>query len=686
MSHLLSQSPSKKNLDHAFPPFALGLPSVYERAGFDVNKSRSRSSSRSNSRTTSLAGSHQSNTGSQFGSKTSLASAFTNRSGGSSVRSQSPAVSNRGSTNEPIQKRGSLPVSVNSAQSYTSHVNSPTSTMRSDSQYEWGNSSSSFSRDSSGPESLADFKQSNAPYFNNATPELHEKPLQQFDIQKNAISDSDSEILSDKGSEHDVSHHLETKEGSLREEVPKNEENSANCDASAKDSHSNYPQKNVEFDLDENFSDSNSEYSDSISFTMEGDDFVNPLQRVRDMSSTQNINNLNNSSSSLNTPHSDADLPVPVQKKHSSWVSEEDTPVIPPKSPIRRPSAPINVPPLPALPQAATNAVPQFLNKAVSQGTSAADAVLPHVLPIPPSHSKQRVHAMPSILDVSKRASTMHLGKHQSIASISSSIYSRQSAVPQSASELQFPDYESSISESNSRLNSSHSSQTSSWDSDIRNSKPVFSYEQSNGSSESNLKKESTPAGQESKQPAHEYHLSQLHAGSQDETSQREALSENTHPLPPTPSLTVRKARKQCRGCMLPIKGKSIRSSDNTLSGRWHHSCFNCYLCADPLSLTEKAHVLNDMPYCMSCYHTLNNSSCRKCGEGIEGTCLETRLEGGSEPLRYHKSCLGCIVCKEPLKEIYFEADGDTYCAEHAFSSLPKTSVKHRRFTQLVSA
>lgn len=144
------------------------------------------------------------------------------------------------------------------------------------------------------------------------------------------------------------------------------------------------------------------------------------------------------------------------------------------------------------------------------------------------------------------------------------------------------------------------------------------------------------------------------------------------------------KPPKQCRGCMQVIKGKSVRAADGTLSGRWHAQCFNCYLCAEALSVTEKARVLNDMPYCAQCYHTLNNSSCRRCGQGIEGSCLETRLEGGGEPLRYHAACLSCVVCNLKLDRSYFEVNRETYCAEHAFSSLPKTSKMHRRYTQFL--
>lgn len=154
---------------------------------------------------------------------------------------------------------------------------------------------------------------------------------------------------------------------------------------------------------------------------------------------------------------------------------------------------------------------------------------------------------------------------------------------------------------------------------------------------------------------------------------------------PASSSMKGSKTRKQCRGCLLPISGKSIRASDKTLSGRWHRECFNCTRCSDSLAGVGKIHVLNDQPFCGRCYHIVNNSTCRSCNQGIEGSCLETRLSSdGGQPLLYHAHCLRCAQCQTTLQQTYFDVGGSTYCAEHAFSSLSDVNSVHKRYTQFM--
>ncbi|VVT57144.1 uncharacterized protein SAPINGB_P005556 [Magnusiomyces paraingens] len=115
-----------------------------------------------------------------------------------------------------------------------------------------------------------------------------------------------------------------------------------------------------------------------------------------------------------------------------------------------------------------------------------------------------------------------------------------------------------------------------------------------------------------------------------------------------------------CRGCGQVITGKSVSSRDGKLSGRWHRACFSCSGCGTqdfslPLQVLSKLssvesnstetefYILNDMPYCYLCYHTVNDSICTVCSLGVEGRCLD---DGHS---RYHAACAVCTTCSVPL-------------------------------------
>lgn len=142
-------------------------------------------------------------------------------------------------------------------------------------------------------------------------------------------------------------------------------------------------------------------------------------------------------------------------------------------------------------------------------------------------------------------------------------------------------------------------------------------------------------------------------------------------------------SKKVCRGCKEQLLDKSVRSKDGNLSGRWHRGCLNCSTCKDNLA-GQMVYVLSDEPYCKSCYHEANDSTCRMCGVGIEGECLESASEDQNNKMRYHPDCLRCIECEVRLNQSYFDVDGALYCAEHAFTSLPPNAKLKQRFTRFM--
>lgn len=172
---------------------------------------------------------------------------------------------------------------------------------------------------------------------------------------------------------------------------------------------------------------------------------------------------------------------------------------------------------------------------------------------------------------------------------------------------------------------------------------------------------------------------------------------------PPAPPAASRKG--PCRGCGQAITGKSVSSRDGSLTGRWHRACFACSGCGTrdfglplevlsqfsaggalvaPTSETE-FYILDDLPYCHLCYHSVNNSVCGVCSLGIEGRCLD---DGAS---RYHAACAVCTTCREPLLAddgetsaplIFVSGEGRLYCAEHAGGTDAQPGME-RRTTRL---
>jgi hypothetical protein len=128
-----------------------------------------------------------------------------------------------------------------------------------------------------------------------------------------------------------------------------------------------------------------------------------------------------------------------------------------------------------------------------------------------------------------------------------------------------------------------------------------------------------------------------------------------------------------CRGCSLPIEGKSVKAADGRLTGRWHKACFVCRSCHEPFT-TADFYVINNEPYCERHYHEQNGSICAGCNRGIEGQYTETTStlpgRGGAPPERkkFHPRCFTCRECRVVLVDDYFEISGNVFCERHAFA------------------
>lgn len=120
-------------------------------------------------------------------------------------------------------------------------------------------------------------------------------------------------------------------------------------------------------------------------------------------------------------------------------------------------------------------------------------------------------------------------------------------------------------------------------------------------------------------------------------------------------------AKGTCKGCALPIKGKSISSADGRLTGRYHKPCFVCTTCRAPF-LTCEFYVIRDAPYCKRHYHELNHSLCSTCDSGIEGPYLD-----GEHGRKFHERCLRCRDCGTGLRAGYFEFNGSVFCERDAW-------------------
>ncbi|OQO09938.1 hypothetical protein B0A48_04293 [Cryoendolithus antarcticus] len=153
------------------------------------------------------------------------------------------------------------------------------------------------------------------------------------------------------------------------------------------------------------------------------------------------------------------------------------------------------------------------------------------------------------------------------------------------------------------------------------------------------------------------------------------------HPTPLRRPTTPASAKPTCRGCTLPIEGKSVKAADGRLTGRWHKHCFTCRTCHAPFA-TADFYVIANEPYCEQHYHEANGSLCSGCAKGIEGQYLEvssaTGLGLGSAGVggegqgerKFHPKCFTCVECRVVLAEDYFEIGGRVFCERHALMAM----------------
>ncbi|CUM64680.1 uncharacterized protein PRCAT00002289001 [Priceomyces carsonii] len=124
-----------------------------------------------------------------------------------------------------------------------------------------------------------------------------------------------------------------------------------------------------------------------------------------------------------------------------------------------------------------------------------------------------------------------------------------------------------------------------------------------------------------------------------------------------------------CRKCHEEVsalaKGseKSIYSKTSNLNGQWHRKCFSCSFENCGIIFSKKVHcyVIEDRPYCHQHYHSLNNTLCSKCHQGIEGECIENELEQ-----KWHLHCLACSRCHNKINEDYFLINETIFCEADA--------------------
>ncbi|KAI5964459.1 hypothetical protein KGF57_000951 [Candida theae] len=124
-----------------------------------------------------------------------------------------------------------------------------------------------------------------------------------------------------------------------------------------------------------------------------------------------------------------------------------------------------------------------------------------------------------------------------------------------------------------------------------------------------------------------------------------------------------------CRSCNQPIDSsargslKAIFSKTGELSGQWHRGCFKCSYkaCATHFNKQVQCYVLDDEPYCFQHYHLLNATTCKSCGVGIEGSCIENDLGQ-----KWHMHCLKCTSCHGQIEQDYYVVNDQIMCETDA--------------------
>ncbi|GAA98575.1 uncharacterized protein L969DRAFT_82530 [Mixia osmundae IAM 14324] len=136
----------------------------------------------------------------------------------------------------------------------------------------------------------------------------------------------------------------------------------------------------------------------------------------------------------------------------------------------------------------------------------------------------------------------------------------------------------------------------------------------------------------------------------------------------------------RCRHCDLPINGQAVGSVDGKIKGKYHKHCFGCSVCNEPFP-DRDFYVYDEKPVCKLHYHSLSDSLCVTCGEGIEGACVSLGEGENSRGGRYHPDhfCCSQPSCRVQLTEWHYTLDGLPFCEKHA---LAREAAKQAKYAQ----
>jgi len=85
----------------------------------------------------------------------------------------------------------------------------------------------------------------------------------------------------------------------------------------------------------------------------------------------------------------------------------------------------------------------------------------------------------------------------------------------------------------------------------------------------------------------------------------------------------------------------------------WHHSCFRCAKCQQPIGSKSFTREEDDSVYCEDCYFQKSGKQCAKCKKMFSTSGVWFRNE------HYHKECFNCAFCALQLgdKEVFVHQD-----------------------------
>lgn len=106
-----------------------------------------------------------------------------------------------------------------------------------------------------------------------------------------------------------------------------------------------------------------------------------------------------------------------------------------------------------------------------------------------------------------------------------------------------------------------------------------------------------------------------------------------------------------CAGCH-----KVFKDGDETTvweGKKYHKACVTCAKCEEPIE--KGGTTVNGERLCDTCF---NSQFCDKCGKVLKG--MVTIIDGK----RYHPKCFTCEKCNKPLEGNYGKVDGKNVCGE----------------------